>query len=82
MIEDAEVVGRFARERMKADEIRIADRGEAYTLACAIAEALPGIGLLSQPGQKRMLWSELVDQKVEDWPIQYLLPGGAYIRNK
>jgi hypothetical protein len=24
-------------------------------------------------------WSELVEQKQELWPIQYLMPGGAYI---
>jgi len=24
-------------------------------------------------------WSEIVEQKKESWPIQYLLPGGAYI---
>jgi len=24
-------------------------------------------------------WSEIVDQKTEVWPIQFLLPGGAYI---
>jgi hypothetical protein len=24
-------------------------------------------------------WSELVEQRQEIWPIQYLVPGGAYI---
>jgi len=24
-------------------------------------------------------WSELVEQKRETWPIQYLLPSGAYV---
>jgi hypothetical protein len=26
-----------------------------------------------------MRWSDIVNQKTELWPIQYLLPGGAYI---
>jgi hypothetical protein len=80
MIEDAEITARFAREKSKAEQVQVTARGEAYTLACAIAEAVPGVGLFSQPGEKRTLWSELVDQKRELWPIQYLLPGGAYIR--
>ncbi len=80
MIEDAEIVSRFARATMKTGQVQVAAPGEAYTLACAIAEAIPGISLLPQQGEKRILWSQLVDQKRELWPIQYLLPGGAYIR--
>ncbi len=80
MIEDAEIVARFARARAKVDQVQVTARGESYTLACAIADALPGVGLVSPPGEKRMIWSELVDQKRELWPIQYLLPGGAYLR--
>jgi hypothetical protein len=79
MIEDAEIAARFAREKIHAEQVQVTARGDAYTLACAIADAIPGVGLLSQPGEKRILWSELVDQKRELWPIQYLLPGGAYI---
>ncbi len=81
MIEDAEIVSRFAREKMKVSRIQVAAGGEGYTLACAISDVLPGISLLSQPDQRRMRWSELVDKKVEDWPVQYLLPGAAYIEH-
>jgi hypothetical protein len=80
MIEDAEIAARFAREKIHAEQVQVTARGDAYTLASAIADAIPGVGLLSQPGEKRILWSELVDQKRELWPVQYLLPGGAYIR--
>lgn len=80
MIEDAEIVALFARERLQAEPIRVTAPGEAYTLACSIAEAIPGVRLLEQPGEKRLIWSELVEQKRERWPIQYLLPGGAAVR--
>jgi hypothetical protein len=52
--------------------------GDAYTLANAIAETLPGMSLLPEPTGKVLKWSEVVEEKRESWPIQYLLPGGAY----
>ena len=80
MIEDAEIVSRFARAKISAERVLVTARGDGYTLACAVAEAVPGVEMLPQPGEKRILWSELVAQKRELWPIHYLLPGGAYIR--
>jgi len=80
MIEDAEIVSRFVRARLNPDQILVCARGEAYTLASAIADAVPGIRLLTQSGEKRIRWSEIVEEKRELWPIQYLLPGGAYIQ--
>jgi hypothetical protein len=80
MIEDAEIVSRFVRTRLNPDQILVCARGEAYTLASAIADAVPGIRLLAQSGEKRIRWSEIVEEKRELWPIQYLLPGGAYIQ--
>jgi len=79
MIEDAEIVSRFVRERINPDQIQVCGRGDAYTLAAAIATSLPEIGLFPQPEEKVIRWSEIVEQKRELWPIQYLLPGGAYI---
>jgi len=32
------------------------------------------------PAGDIMKWSEVVLQRRELWPIQYLLPGGAYIQ--
>jgi len=34
---------------------------------------------VSEPNRKVLKWSEIVEQKRESWPIQYLLPSGAYI---
>ena len=79
MMEDSEIASRFAREKLGANVAAVIAAGDAYTLASAIAETLPGIELLPRPDAKVVKWSEIVEQKREIWPIQYLLPSGAYI---
>jgi hypothetical protein len=79
MMEDAEIASRFASEKLGAKVVAVVAPGDAYTLASAIAETLPGIKLLRRPEAKVLKWSDIVEQKQEIWPIQYLLPSGAYI---
>ena len=79
MIEDAEIARRFAVEKLHANVVVVSAAGEAYTLASAIAETLPGMSLQSEPNRKILKWSEIVEQRRGSWPIQYLLPSGAYI---
>lgn len=79
MIEDAEIAGRFASEKLGRKVTAITASGECYGVASAIAEVLPGVSLLPQPDAKVFRWSEVVERKRELWPIQYLLPSGAYI---
>jgi pimeloyl-ACP methyl ester carboxylesterase len=79
MIEDSEIAGRFAQEKLGAKVVAVNAPGDAYTLASAIAETLPGIDLLPRPEAKVLKWSEIVEQERETWPIQYLMPSGAYI---
>jgi cephalosporin-C deacetylase-like acetyl esterase len=79
MIEDAEIAARFAKEKLGADLEMVTAPGEAYTLASAISETLPGIKLLNNQDATLLKWSEFVEQKREVWPIQYLVPSGAYI---
>jgi hypothetical protein len=78
MIEDSEIASRFAREKLGAKTVAAIAPDDAYTLASAIAETLPDIELLPRPGARVLKWSEIVEQKLENWPIQYLLPSGAY----
>lgn len=79
MIEDAEIATRFVRSKVDSKaQMTVVGTNSAYTLASAISETLPGVKLLPSAGQI-IEWSELVSQKTELWPIQYLLPGGAYI---
>ena len=79
MIEDAEIAGRFAAQKLHLNVVAVSAAGDAYTLASAIAETLPSMSLLPDPNGKALKWSEIVEEKRESWPIQYLLPGGAYI---
>ena len=79
MMEDAEIARRFAVEKLHVDVVVVSAAGDAYTLANAIAETLPGLKLLPEPNGKILKWSEIVEGKRESWPIQYLLPGGAYM---
>jgi hypothetical protein len=57
----------------------VTGQGHAYTLASAVSETLANVKLLSQPDNRAVRWSELVNEKRELWPIEYLLPGGAYV---
>jgi hypothetical protein len=80
MIEDVEIATRFAGQKMNHNsEFAVIGAGDAVTLSSAVVETLPNIKLLPQPDAQVVKWSDLVEQKQELWPIQYLLPGGAYI---
>jgi hypothetical protein len=78
MIEDVEIAMRFADQKMN-HTFAVIGTGDAYTLSSAVAETLPNTKLLAEPDAHAVKWSDLVEQKQELWPIQYLLPGGAYI---
>lgn len=80
MIEDVEIATRFFRAQFNLQsEFVVSGANHAYTLASAISETLPNIKLLPQPDIQVIKWSEIVDHKTELWPIEYLLPGGAYV---
>jgi dienelactone hydrolase len=80
MIEDAEIAVRFSRLKLHAGDFSVASDEEGFTLANAIAGTLPAIRQIPNPGAQVMKWSDLLIEKREQWPIQYLLPGGAYIQ--
>ena len=80
MIEDMEITSRFVHAKLNSDpDIFVTGSGNGYTLASAASEILPHTELLKQPDAQTLKWSDLVDLKRELWPIQFLLPGGAYI---
>jgi hypothetical protein len=80
MIEDAEIATRFVQGKLQASVTTVTAPGNAYFLAKAISEILPGIKLLPQSNAKDFSWAGVVSEKQEVWPIQYLQPGGAYIQ--
>jgi len=79
MIEDAEIALRFDASLGPREEIAVTGTGEGYTVATAVSETLPDVKLLPSSTEHTFAWSEVVDQKAETWPIQFLLPSGAHI---
>jgi pimeloyl-ACP methyl ester carboxylesterase len=79
MIEDAEIAERFAQEKLAVRVSAVTASGEAFSLAKDISETLPGVALLPQPDGHSLSWAAIVQEKQEVWPIQYLMPAGAYI---
>jgi hypothetical protein len=80
LIEDAEIVSLFARSRLGATNIAVASDGPSCGLARDIASTLPGLTLVDGGAPCDASWARLVEDGREVWPIQDLLPGGAYIR--
>jgi cephalosporin-C deacetylase-like acetyl esterase len=80
LLEDVEIAARFSRVKLGAQRIVAAGRGEGHTLAWAASEVLPGVEWLADPTAQPFRWSVAVDSVRETWPIQYLLPGGAYLK--
>lgn len=79
-LEDVDTAARFAREALGAKRLAIAGRGEAGLLAVLASRVQPGLELANEPGTPVFSWREAVEQGRERWPIQYLLPGAARLR--
>jgi hypothetical protein len=80
MMDDAKIAKRFAEEKLKVRIAGVAAPGEAFTVAAAIAETTPGMKLVREADSIRVQWRVLVEKKEEAWPIEFLVPGGAYLR--
>jgi hypothetical protein len=79
-MEDVEIATRFIKDKVNPGaELAITGARGGYSFASATAETLPKLRLLGQADAPALRWSEIVEQKEEMWPIQYLIPGGAYI---
>jgi cephalosporin-C deacetylase-like acetyl esterase len=77
MVEDVEIVARFARERLGARTLLVSGRGEARPVAALAADLL---GLEPLHGRELDWWARTLEEGREVWPIQLLLPGGALLR--
>jgi pimeloyl-ACP methyl ester carboxylesterase len=80
MIDDALIARRFGEEKLGVNVTGIRAPSEAFTVAKAIAEVSTDLKLSRESNSVLMQWQELVDKKQETWPIQFLVPGGAYIQ--
>lgn len=80
MIEDVEIATRFVHEKISQQpELAVIGLGHAYLVAYAASEVLPGMKLISKTDEDELAWSTIVKKEQELWPIEYLLPAGAYI---
>jgi hypothetical protein len=79
MIEDAEIAKQFAKEKLGRNVTAVSGLGANHTLASAVSELLPGVKLLASADARVLRWSDIVEETREVWPIQLLVPGGAYI---
>ncbi|NWG13749.1 MAG: acetylxylan esterase [Acidobacteria bacterium] len=80
MIEDAEIVTRFAREKLGLKELVVGAGADDALLARALVECVAGLRPSPRLPEDGLTWSGIVERKLEVWPICYLLPGGAYLR--
>jgi pimeloyl-ACP methyl ester carboxylesterase len=80
MIDDAMIAKRFAETKLGATVTGVSAAGQGFTVAAAIAEVLPDLKLMRESDSVLLQWQEIVDKKLETWPIQFLVPGGAYIQ--
>jgi cephalosporin-C deacetylase-like acetyl esterase len=80
MMEDAEIAVRFSRSKLHAGSFSVASDEEGCLLAKAIAGTLPAVTQIPHARAQITKWSDLVIRRRELWPIQYLVPGGAYIQ--
>lgn len=79
-IEDAEIALRFVRAIAPGSTgIFVAGSRTGGNVASLIAETLPDVKLVPDAANELFRWSQIVEHKTEMWPIQFLLPGGAYI---
>ena len=75
-----EIAARFARTHLRATDLAVTAEGDAYTLAHDAAGVLETVHLVPSSSGRLLSWSEVVSQKREIWPVQYVYPGGAYLR--
>jgi pimeloyl-ACP methyl ester carboxylesterase len=80
MIDDALIAKRFAEQKLGAKVTAVSAPGEAFTVATAIAEVKPDLNLSRESTSVLLRWQEIVDKKQEAWPVEFLVPGGAYIQ--
>jgi hypothetical protein len=78
IIEDIEIVARFARERIGARSLVVAGRGEAHVVAALAGDILPDLEPIT--GRDLSWWAESLERERESWPIHLLLPGGAFVQ--
>jgi hypothetical protein len=79
MLEDVEIVKKFAAGKLGLADLAISGARQYHTVAAAAAGALDGLTLRPAPGAELVEWSAIVEEMRETWPVEFLLPDGAYV---
>jgi len=80
LLEDVEIAARFARLQLGARTVSVTATGHMASVAHDAADVLPDVRLLDGDRAVPIAWSGLVEREEERWPIEFVVPGGAYIR--
>jgi hypothetical protein len=78
MMEDTEIVVRFAQSHLQIQEMQVLAKNNTGLLAQKLVEIFPTLKLQSK--MTVTTWADIIDKKIEKWPVEYILPGGAYIK--
>jgi dienelactone hydrolase len=80
MLEDTEIVLQFLRAHSKPGRICVETAVSAHLLGWAIHAVFPGTEKCKTPvGPPFNKWSDWAAAGGVEWPIQFLLPGGAFV---
>jgi hypothetical protein len=78
MMEDTEIVLRFAQSHLQIQEMQVRAENNTGLLAQKLVEIFPKLKLENKMNVKT--WSDIINQKIEKWPVEYIIPGGVYIK--
>lgn len=78
-IEDVEIATRFVQQQLGVAQVAVTSQGDANLLARAASQVLALEYVQSADAAKPIEWAAIVDEGRELWPIQYLMPGGAFL---
>jgi hypothetical protein len=78
MIEDTEIVFKFAQSHLQIQEMQVRAKNNTGLLAQKLVEIFPNLKL--EMKMNATTWSNIIDQKIEKWPVEYIMPGGINIK--
>jgi hypothetical protein len=85
MMDDIKIAELFARSQdshLPRQRLTLAANGEAYGLALRFEDLDPQVAILATDSAPVLNWSTLATDGQEQWPIAFLMPSGAILKEK
>ncbi|WP_263352469.1 alpha/beta hydrolase family protein [Acidicapsa acidisoli] len=85
MMDDLKIAELFVRSRnshSNREPVTLAATGEARSLATLFKEIDPQVTILPSDARSDLIWSKLVAEGQEQWPIAFLMPYGATVKTE